>query len=149
MPSAMPCSAALWPSSRSRLTSVPAGSSAASWGTSPGSGNDDGSYLPVRVHRSLDNRRVEGEMKRTFTIGQILSHYTGILMCDIGGVYEIANFLAQDSLFTHQLPRAGRDAKPWLLESLPWLSPLTLSEVTPENFRERLGFYSDKYGATH
>jgi hypothetical protein len=88
-------------------------------------------------------------LRQTFTIGQILSHYTGILLCDIGGVYEIANFLAQDSLFTHQLPRAGRDAKPWLLESLPWLGGLTLSEVTPENWRERLTFYSEKYGAAH
>lgn len=88
-------------------------------------------------------------MKRAFTIGQILSHYTGILMCPINDLYEIASFLAQDAIFTHQIPRAIRDGRPWLLESLPWLDGITLSEVTPENCLERLAFYSEKYGASH
>ncbi len=88
-------------------------------------------------------------MKKTFSIGQVLSHYTGKLMCPIGEVYEIASFLAHTDIYTHQLPRAGREAKPWLLESLPWLEGITLEEVTPENYLDRLLFYSYKYGESH
>lgn len=88
-------------------------------------------------------------MDKIFSVGQVLSHYTGVLMCDIDGVYEIANFLAQDNLFTHQLPRAGREAKPWLLQSLPWLDGITLEEVNTSNWKERLRFYSETYGESH
>lgn len=88
-------------------------------------------------------------MNRKFKISQVLSHYTGYLMCELGELYEIANFLSQDSLFTHQLPRASRDAQPWMLESLPWLNGITLEEVTPENYAQHLQFYSDTFGAYH
>lgn len=88
-------------------------------------------------------------MKRNFTIGQILSVYTGKLMCPIGEIYEIASFLAQADVYTHQLPRVCKDAQPWLLESLPWLEGITLSEVTPENYLERLAFYAVEHGAAH
>jgi len=88
-------------------------------------------------------------MKQRFTIGQILSVYTGKLMCDISDLYKIANFLMDDNLFTHQLPRAAREAKPWLLESLPWLSGLTLDEVTAKNWKKRLQFYSEQFGEFH
>ena len=70
-------------------------------------------------------------------------------MCDIGNLYEILNFLTQDSLFTHQLPRAAEDAKPWMAESLPWLNGLTLSEVNRENVQERLRHYTEVLGESH
>ena len=86
---------------------------------------------------------------KVFSLGQVLSIATGRLMCPIGEVYEILNFLHDDKLFTHQLPRTSRDAGPWLRESLPWLDGITCDEVTRENCRDRLKHYEAKYGPLH
>lgn len=58
-----------------------------------------------------------------FHIGDVLSVTTGRLLSPehIGGIYKILNFLTEDNLFTHQLPRATRDCRPWLLRRHPWL----------------------------
>jgi len=37
------------------------------------------------------------------------------------GVYDILNYMTGDSLFTHQLPRASDECKPFLLEQFPQL----------------------------
>ena len=61
--------------------------------------------------------------KRDFHISDILSVTTGRLVSTrhMNGVYEVLNFLHQDNLFTHQLPRASREAEPWLRETVPQL----------------------------
>jgi hypothetical protein len=58
---------------------------------------------------------------KSFHIGDVLSVITGRLVSErhMQGIYDILNWLHQDNLFTHQLPRACRDAEPWLRESLP------------------------------
>ena len=93
------------------------------------------------------------QQKRKFHIGDILSVYTGRLLSPskppVDGVYKILNFLHRDNLYTHQIPRACRDAKPWLRESLPWLEGITCEEVTPQNYRERLAYYAEQYGVEH
>src|ERR1041385_354403 len=88
-------------------------------------------------------------MSKTFPIGNILAAYTGKLMCSVDDLYVILDFLHQDKLYTHQLPRASYDARPWLEESLPWLKGLTLEEVTISNWRERLAYYAHKFGKAH
>ena len=75
---------------------------------------------------------------KTFSLGQVLSVSHDRLMCDMSQVYEILNHMTQDSLFTHQLPRAQRECRPWLLRWFPQLSDLDLSDVTPENQSQRL-----------
>lgn len=60
-------------------------------------------------------------MKREFPIETVLSITTGRLVTPIEKVYEILNFLTRDNLFTHQLPRAGRECAPWLLRWFPGL----------------------------
>ena len=55
-------------------------------------------------------------MEKEFTTGQVLSAATGILMCEIGAVYEILNYMTGESLMTHQLPRVIREAQPVLLK---------------------------------
>lgn len=54
----------------------------------------------------------------TVTTGKLLSHR------HMDGVYEILNFMTQDNLFTHQLPRACDAMQPVLLEQHPWLAHL-------------------------
>lgn len=57
-----------------------------------------------------------------FPLNVILSVTTGRLLCDIGRVYEILNHITNDNLFTHQLPRACRFAKPLIESQYPELS---------------------------
>lgn len=60
---------------------------------------------------------------RKFHIGDILSITTGYLVSPehIGGVYNILNFMTEDDLMTHQLPRASDECKPSLIQQFPWV----------------------------
>ncbi len=53
----------------------------------------------------------------------VLSVATGRNMEDrgISGVYQVLNWMTGEQLFTHQLPRVGREAAPVLLAALPQL----------------------------
>lgn len=61
---------------------------------------------------------------KTFPLGTVLSITTGYLLAPngIGGVYEILNFMTGDNLYTHQLPRVGRECAPYLLKQFPALA---------------------------
>jgi hypothetical protein len=69
---------------------------------------------------------------REFHIGDILSAMTGRLVSPrhIDGVYDILGFLAGEPLWTHQLPRACREAEPILRERYPDLAAI----VMPDDF---------------
>ena len=58
-------------------------------------------------------------MKKTFTTAQILNVTTGLLITKMDDIYEILNFLTQDELYTHQIPRALTICTPSLREQLP------------------------------
>jgi hypothetical protein len=65
-------------------------------------------------------------MKKTFHLGDILSvtHDRLVSPRHMDGVYEICNWLTQDNLFTHQLPRVHDECKAALLLQLPDLNEL-------------------------
>ncbi len=58
-----------------------------------------------------------------FPLGDVLSVTTGRLLSTKGvdGLHGILNFMTGDNLFTHQLPRAGDECKPFLLAQFPEL----------------------------
>jgi len=64
---------------------------------------------------------------KQFHLGDVLSITTGRLVSSrhIDGVYDILNFMTGDNLFTHALPCASGECKPYLIEQFPQL-------VTPE-----------------
>lgn len=67
-------------------------------------------------------------MKKEFSIEAALTVTTDrMFLKDIGDLYEILNYITGDSLFTHQLPRGARFAKPFILAACP-----ILEDVTPE-----------------
>mgnify|MGYP003405309659 FL=1 len=70
---------------------------------------------------------------KSFKIGAILTVTTGILLCDVGGLYEILNHLTGDNLFTHQLPRAATWAAPKLLAQFPALQEVTAESLAGTN----------------
>lgn len=58
---------------------------------------------------------------RKFHISDVLSVTTGRLVSTrhMDGIYDILNFLTGDNLFTHQLPRAMDECRPWLRTQFP------------------------------
>lgn len=58
---------------------------------------------------------------REFALAPILTVTTGKLLCEIGELYDILNFMTGDNLMTHQLPRAARACEPELLRQHPRL----------------------------
>ena len=91
---------------------------------------------------------------KVFHLGQLLSITTGCLVSPVGkypidGVYEILNFLTKDELYTHQLPRAWKACKPWVLLQKPELSGVDASDVTGENWRSWLDEQVEKFGELH
>jgi len=75
---------------------------------------------------------------KIFKIEEVLSAIKGMLLCDIGKVYEVLNFLTSDNLFTHQLPRAGRECAPIVYKQYPWMEGIDLSDINQENWKEKL-----------
>ena len=63
--------------------------------------------------------------KKSFPIAVILNFADGRLLTSIDDAYEFANFMTDDNLFTHQLPRAFREIEPVLKNQLPWLDSPT------------------------
>ena len=63
---------------------------------------------------------------KEFHISDVLSITTGALLSSrhIEGVYDILNHMTADSLFTHQLPRASEQCKPYLLKQFPELADI-------------------------
>lgn len=63
-------------------------------------------------------------LTKRFHLGDVLSIATGRLVSSRGmdGVYDILNFMTGDSLYTHQLPRACKECRPYLLEQFPELA---------------------------
>lgn len=70
--------------------------------------------------------------QRMFHLGDILSITTELLVSPsrMDGVHDILNYMTGDNLFTHQLPRAGGQCAPILLDQLPQLKAV---ETPPQD----------------
>jgi len=77
-------------------------------------------------------------MKREFFTLTVLSISHDKLLTDIGNVYTILNWMLDENLYTHQLPRAMRFCRPFLRAQLPQLEEWDIydPQVNPENVRE-------------
>jgi hypothetical protein len=75
-----------------------------------------------------------------FKIGVILSITHGRLLCEIGEVYKILNYMLDDILYTHQLPRAGRFAKSFVTAQHPQLEEWNniAIKINRENWKDYL-----------
>lgn len=86
--------------------------------------------------------------EKLFSTNDVLSVVTGRLMGNIGGVYEVLNWMTGESLFTHQLPRVGREAVPVILMRHPHLQSAVdeAEQVTPENYQTWRDTWNDRFG---
>jgi hypothetical protein len=68
---------------------------------------------------------------RKFHLGDILSITTGRLVSPrhMDGVDDILNYMTQDNLFTHQLPRAAEECAPWLIRRHPQLAKVQVPDT--------------------
>ena len=87
---------------------------------------------------------------KEFPIGEVLSAVTGHLVCDIGGVYRVLRWMTGGDVFTHQLPRVGREAAPVVLAMHPRLADAyeEAKQINRENWRQWLATWTDRYGPT-
>lgn len=85
---------------------------------------------------------------KEFPSDAVFSTITGRLMGEIGGVYEVLNWMTGESVYTHQLPRISREAQAVMVAKQPSLQQAIdeAKQVTPENFREWLDRWIDRYG---
>ena len=65
---------------------------------------------------------------RTFDLADVLTVTTGRVLCPIGDMYDVLNFLTGGNLFTHQLPRAMRESAPAIYAQHPDLADIALPE---------------------
>lgn len=86
-----------------------------------------------------------------FHLGDVLSITTGRLVSPrhMEGVYDILNWMTGESLYTHQLPRVAREAKPVLLAALPQLAAVEVPDFPgPERVAAWLAGQVALYGET-
>lgn len=87
---------------------------------------------------------------KAFPTADVLSTITGRLMGDIGGVYQVLNWMTGESVYTHQIPRISREATPVVLAAYPELAAACseAEQVTRDNWRDFLALWIDRYGET-
>lgn len=85
---------------------------------------------------------------KTFPTAVVLSTITGRLICDINGVYEVLSWMTGESVFTHQIPRIGREAEPVILAAHPHLREAVREAalVNRENWQEWRDRWIERYG---
>lgn len=61
---------------------------------------------------------------KRYDIADVVSVTTGRLVTPrhVDAMYDILNWMTNDNLFTHQLPRASQECAPWLLRWFPELA---------------------------
>lgn len=87
---------------------------------------------------------------KEFSTADVMSTVTGVLVSQISGVYEVLNWMTGESVFTHQLPRISREARPVLVAAHPLLQQAIdeREQVNHENYKEWLRTWEDRYGPT-
>lgn len=87
---------------------------------------------------------------KSFPTADVLSTITGVLVSEIGGVYQVCNWMTGEDVYTHQLPRICREAQPVLIAAHPALAAACqeADQVNPENFREWRDRWIERYGPT-
>lgn len=91
-------------------------------------------------------------MTKDFPTLDVLSTITGVLVSEggIGGVYEVLNFMTGEGVYTHQLPRIGREATKAMVAQRPDLAAAVAEadQVNSGNWREWAAKWVERYGPT-
>lgn len=87
---------------------------------------------------------------KEFATADVLSTVTGRLIGEIGGVYEVLNWMTGESVFTNQIPRISREAVPVVLVMHPHLQQAIdeSEQINRDNWRQWRQTWEDRYGPT-
>lgn len=85
---------------------------------------------------------------KLFSTDKVMSIVTGVLVCEMIGVYEVLNWMTGESLFTHQLPRVCREAVPVILAAHPHLQSAVdeAEQVNGDNYQSWVNTWIDRFG---
>jgi len=85
---------------------------------------------------------------KLFHLGDILTitHDRLVSPRHMAGVYDILNWMTQDNLFTHQLPRATKECASALLLQHPQLAGIDATKFESAKWREWLDDQCAQYG---
>jgi hypothetical protein len=85
---------------------------------------------------------------KRFHIGDVLSCTTGVLVSPrlVEGIYDVLQFMHGTPIWTHQIPRACKDAVPFIYEQHPALAGVDASTVTGQNWHEWLAAQVAEFG---
>lgn len=89
-------------------------------------------------------------MPKEFPTEAVISAATGMLICPFDKVHEVCTYMAGEPVWTHQLPRVGREVEATLKQRHPELAQ-TFAEaegITPDNWQEFRDRFIARHGAT-
>lgn len=66
---------------------------------------------------------------------EIYSAVVGRLLCDMGKVHEVLDFLTGDQNFTHQLPRVMKECQPHVFKQFPQMETFDISGCDSSNWK--------------
>lgn len=86
---------------------------------------------------------------KKFHISDILSVMTGKMVSirNMEGLYDILDYMTDDNLHTHQIPRALDECKPYLVKQFPQLESIDVSEVNDDNLLSVMENIEAAYGS--
>lgn len=86
---------------------------------------------------------------KEFHVSDVFTAITGKMVFpkNLGGLYSILNYMSDDNLHTHQLPRVLRECKPYLLEQFPLFKNIHVEGLTHEALLSRVKEIESKYGS--
>lgn len=87
---------------------------------------------------------------KAFPTLDVLGATSGFLLADMGGIYQVLNFMTGQDLFTHQLPRAIESAREAYIYYNPAMVPFftEIKEMTQDQILAARDFWLMKYGPT-
>lgn len=86
---------------------------------------------------------------KQFKLGAVLTALSGIMLAaDVSEVYEILNFLVDDDLYTHQLPRAFSYVQPYLKLQFPQFENIQWGTVDKDTWKEFVVDLEAQHGST-
>lgn len=87
---------------------------------------------------------------KAFPTADVIGTITGRLLGKIDGIYQVSEFMCGEPVWTHRLPRVGREIQPVVLRQHPQLAPVIeeAETVTRDNWQECLARWIERFGPT-